>query len=53
MTGQITEENRKILLGDLPWSRVPASLAEAQRLMQTQPRHQFQPFSTNRLKDCR
>lgn len=48
-----TEENLEIL-GKLPWiSRVPASLGEAPRLMQNQPIHQFQPFSTNRLKDYR
>ncbi len=48
-----TEENLEIL-GLLPWiTRVPASLGEAQRLMQNQPIDQFQPFSNNRLQDYR
>lgn len=46
-----TKENLEIL-GKLPWiSRVPASLREAKRLMQTQAIHQFQSFSSNRLQD--
>ena len=49
----LTEENLEIL-GKLPWiSRVPASLGEAKRLMQKQSIHQFQPFSTNCLRDYR
>lgn len=46
-----TEENLEIF-GKLPWiSRVPASLREARRLMQTQNIHQFKSFSSNRLQD--
>lgn len=48
-----TQENLGIL-GDLPWiSRVPASIAEAQRLMRTQPLAQFKPFATSPLRDYR
>jgi transposase len=48
-----TAENLSIL-GELPWiSRVPASIAEAKRLMQNQPMAQFQPFATSRLTDYR
>ena len=46
-----TKENLEIF-GTLPWiSRVPASLREAKRLMQTQTIHQFKSFSSNRLQD--
>jgi transposase len=48
-----TAENLSIL-GKLPWiSRVPASIAEAQRLMRTQPLTQFQPFANPALRDYR
>ncbi len=48
-----TEENLGIL-GDLPWlSRVPASIGEAIRLMQTQPNQQFEPFQTSGLQHYR
>lgn len=48
-----TEDNLGIL-GDLPWiSRVPASIGEAIRLMQTQPNQQFEPFPTSDLQDYR
>jgi transposase len=48
-----TAENLSIL-GELPWiSRVPASIAQAKHLMQTQPMSQFQPFAPIRLKDYR
>ena len=48
-----TEENLGIL-GDLPWiSRVPASIGEAIRLMQTLANQQFEPFTTSGLQDYR